>query len=276
LEALSEKLSSKLLVLLRISHEKFYHDISPSEAKIFLRTLNNTRSTLKTYMKKEFLPIKYDVPLNPKRMLPNFSPKITQGKSHTVANSADQDQPPRRERRTLEDDKHLRLVEGEKIHKTEPKLDEEAGAFVAPNNKASNLVLPSCGVQNPNLLSENSDLTRKRERPIKGFIFASKNPEDSKHPGEKNCISMEADPKERANIMFKAIQTDKKLQFMTKEMIEKHLRKKISMKDFRKFILPTGEILGAFEPILTWSKVPLNSLYIFVRSFVFILLALRI
>ncbi len=49
-----EKISSKLLTLLNMSFWFLSKKISILEAKIFLKTLNNTRSVLKTYLKKNF------------------------------------------------------------------------------------------------------------------------------------------------------------------------------------------------------------------------------
>jgi len=52
---LSEQLTSKSLALVKLSFEFHSREITSSKAKIFLKTLNNARSILKTHLKKNFL-----------------------------------------------------------------------------------------------------------------------------------------------------------------------------------------------------------------------------
>jgi len=53
--SLSEKLACKSLALVKLSFEFHSREITSSKAKIFLKTLNNARSILKTHLKKHFL-----------------------------------------------------------------------------------------------------------------------------------------------------------------------------------------------------------------------------
>lgn len=70
-----EKLTSKLLVLLNLSLGFFSKKISVFEAKTFLKTLNNARSILKTYLKTNF-PSPEKKKLSISQKSPNIEPEF--------------------------------------------------------------------------------------------------------------------------------------------------------------------------------------------------------